>query len=88
MTMTVRPRLDESVALGAGAIGGPVIGVAVFALQKLLQNPFEKVLSVEYRVTGPWSDPLVEPIKAVVPDKIQTPSLPPKPATEPAQKSP
>jgi len=88
LSMMVRPRVDESVALGAGALGGPVIGVAVFALQKLLQNPFEKVLSVEYKVTGPWSDPQVDPIKAVVPEKTPVPAIPPKSATEPAQKSP
>ncbi len=61
LTFTVIPRLDETVALGAGlATLNPLVGLAVFVGQKVIGNPFEKMFTFKYAVTGPWDNPEVE----------------------------
>jgi uncharacterized protein YhdP len=61
LVFTVVPKLDETVALGAGlATLNPLIGIAVFVGQKVVGNPFEKLFSYKYAVTGPWDNPEVE----------------------------
>jgi uncharacterized protein (TIGR02099 family) len=63
LVFTVQPKLDETVALGAGLFTlNPLIGVAVFVGQKVAGNPFEKMFSYKYAVTGPWDNPEVERI--------------------------
>ncbi|WP_293765497.1 YhdP family protein [uncultured Aquitalea sp.] len=56
----VQPHLAESVALAAGAaLLNPVVGVAALAAQKVLQDPVGKILSVDYAITGPISNPQI-----------------------------
>ena len=63
LTMTVIPRLDESVAVGAGlATLNPVVALAVYLGQKVLQNPVEKIFSYRYVVSGTWDNPQVDKI--------------------------
>jgi uncharacterized protein YhdP len=59
-TLDVRviPSLSESVALGA-AIVNPAIGLATLFAQKALKDPLNQRVSVEYAVTGTWTDPIV-----------------------------
>ena len=51
--------------------------------QKLLDNPLGQIFSYDYRVTGSWSDPLVERVtarpaaaSAAVAPEASTPSPP------------
>ena len=63
LIMTVLPKLDESVAIGAGlATLNPVVGLAVYLGQKVLQNPVEKIFSYRYVVSGSWDNPQVDRI--------------------------
>ncbi|MFT3734559.1 MAG: YhdP family protein [Rhodocyclaceae bacterium] len=72
----VQPTLSESVAIGLGAASlNPVIGLGVYLAQKALSDPFEKLFSFEYTVTGPWADPKVEKVGA-----LPAPAKPPAPA--------
>ncbi|MCY7388113.1 MAG: TIGR02099 family protein [Burkholderiales bacterium] len=59
LKLTVVPSLGEGVAIGAGVVLGPVGGLGVLAVQKLLQG----ALSYEYAVTGSWDNPQVDRIK-------------------------
>ncbi len=54
----VAPNLVDSLSL-AGFIGGPIIGVTVFLVQKALKDPFGQLIVYEYDVTGTWTDPVV-----------------------------
>jgi uncharacterized protein YhdP len=68
LKLTYTPKLDESVAIGVGAVLGPVGGVAAWGLQKLVGNPVEKALSAQYSVSGTWDNPQIEVIgKKTVP---------------------
>jgi uncharacterized protein (TIGR02099 family) len=78
LLLTVVPKLDETVALGAGLVTlNPLIGVAVFVGQKVIGNPFEKMFSYKYTVTGAWDNPDVERVS-------RSTSLPPPTPAAPA----
>ena len=55
--VTVRPFVSDSLSLAALA-GGPLVGAAAFIAQKILKDPFNKILTDEYQITGTWDDPI------------------------------
>jgi uncharacterized protein (TIGR02099 family) len=66
LNVRVQPALSSSVSAGAAVlfIANPLVGAAVGAgallAQKMFNNPFDQMFSYDYRVTGPWADPVVE----------------------------
>ncbi|MDR3390745.1 MAG: YhdP family protein [Sulfuriferula sp.] len=57
---SISPKLSESVALASSLVGGPVVALGVYAVQKLLKDPFGQAVRFDYTITGPWSDPVVK----------------------------
>ena len=67
----VEPHLSESVAIAAGAVLlNPLVGAAAFAAQKVLQDPFGKLFSYDYHITGTFAEPQ---ITRNAPQKAKTP---------------
>jgi uncharacterized protein (TIGR02099 family) len=66
LNVRVQPTLSGSLSVGAAALmlANPIIGAAVGAgtllAQKIMQDPFEKMFSAEYTITGTWSEPVIE----------------------------
>lgn len=56
LKVKVTPHVSDSLSLAALA-GGPIVGAAAFVAQKILKDPFNKIASSEYIITGTWSDP-------------------------------
>ena len=52
----VTPSISDSLSVAAFA-GGPAVGVAAIVAQKLLNDPFNKLIAYEYDTTGTWDDP-------------------------------
>lgn len=59
LQVQVVPQLSDSVALAGAALGGAVVGVPLYILQKALKNPLGEIVSYRYLITGPWLDPQV-----------------------------
>jgi uncharacterized protein (TIGR02099 family) len=65
LKVRVQPSVSTGVSAGAAAlfIANPLIGAAVGAgtllAQKMLNNPFDRLFSYDYAVTGDWDDPVV-----------------------------
>jgi uncharacterized protein (TIGR02099 family) len=77
LTFTVAPKLDETVALSAGLFTlNPLVGVAVYVGQKVIGNPFEKLFSFKYAVSGTWDNPEVERLSRGVGAQPGTPPGP------------
>ena len=53
----VTPHISDSLSLAALA-GGPIAGAAAFVAQKILKDPFNKIISSEYIITGTWDKPV------------------------------
>jgi uncharacterized protein YhdP len=75
MHANVQPRFDLSgTAVATAFIVNPIAGLSALLTQYVLRNPIERAMSVQYRVKGPWDDPILETIEA--------------PAVQPAPASP
>ena len=57
LRVKVTPHVSDSLSLAALA-GGPIVGAAAFVAQKILKDPFNKIASTEYVITGTWDNPL------------------------------
>ena len=57
LRVRVRPHISDSLSLAAFA-GGPITGVAAFVAQKLLKDPFNKIVQSEYVISGTWNKPV------------------------------
>ena len=53
----VTPHISDSLSLAALA-GGPIAGAAAFVAQKILKDPFNKIISSEYTIIGTWDKPV------------------------------
>lgn len=56
-TVLVSPHLDSSVAIVAGIIGGPVVGVATWLADHVLSDTLFKDTGLLYHLYGPWDHP-------------------------------
>ena len=56
LKVKVIPHVSDSLSLAALA-GGPIVGAAAFVAQKILKDPFNKIASSEYVITGTWDNP-------------------------------
>nr|WP_242466135.1 YhdP family protein [Chromatium okenii] len=56
-TVTVAPKLGSGIALAGAVAGGPVVGAAVYLVDKVAGNPFDRLTRYRYRVTGSWQEP-------------------------------
>ncbi len=56
LNVKVIPHISDSLSIAAFA-GGPIAGVAAFVAQKLLKDPFNKIVSSEYTIIGTWDKP-------------------------------
>jgi uncharacterized protein (TIGR02099 family) len=61
----VEPSVDSIPSILA-VLANPVWGVATFLLQKILKNPLGQAFAFEYKVTGTWTEPQVDRLKADV----------------------
>ncbi len=81
LTITVAPKLSTMAAVGAGVLVNPLVGLGVLLGGEVLKAPLERVLSVQYAVSGKWDNPDVERIgRITVPIDPKTIA----PATAPA----
>jgi uncharacterized protein YhdP len=76
-TVTVEPSIGTSVAIAGAVAGGPAVGAAVFALNRLSGGAIDRLGRFQYRVTGPWADPVLQPVgwePFAQPQTTQTPA--------------
>jgi len=60
ITMTVRPYVTSSLPTVAAFAGGPIVGVVGWLVNKVIVSPLvSRAVQFEYRVTGPWSKPVI-----------------------------
>lgn len=61
--VVVIPEINAGAASVAYALAiNPVIGVGTFLAQLFLREPLARAFTFEYKVTGPWADPVVTKI--------------------------
>ena len=65
MHADVKPIFDMSgTAVASGFVVNPFVGLGALVTQYVLRRPIENALTAQYKVTGPWDDPKLDPIGA------------------------
>ncbi|MSP53023.1 MAG: TIGR02099 family protein [Gammaproteobacteria bacterium] len=63
LLIKVIPYLTSSLPIIATIAGGPIIGAITWAADKVVTVGIEKTVIYQYRITGPWADPIVAEAK-------------------------
>ncbi|MDP2828956.1 MAG: YhdP family protein [Sulfuricellaceae bacterium] len=63
LNVRVVPVFGDTVSGAATLLGGPVVGLTAYLVQKALKDPIGQMASYEYGVTGSWDNPVVEKLK-------------------------
>lgn len=67
LDVRVQPAIGDSISIATTAIAGPLVGAGAWLVQKILSNPFDKILTYEYHVSGSWDDPQVVRVARLAP---------------------
>ncbi len=62
-TMTIIPKIGDTLPLIGSIASGSAVGWGLLLLQKIFKKPIEKSVEIEYKVTGSWEEPEVNLIK-------------------------
>lgn len=60
--VTVVPEVGGSLPLAGGLAWGPQVGAVILVFQKLFKPQIDRATQFQYRVTGSWESPTVQPI--------------------------
>ena len=60
--LNVTPYVTSSVPAAAAFLGGPLIGVAAFAVNTIVGSQVSKIITYRYLVTGTWDNPTWKPV--------------------------
>lgn len=76
LTALVMPEIDAGNAALATAFVNPAAGAIAFIAQLALRKPLSRAAMREFRITGSWSDPVVQQIERKEERKDETPAEP------------
>jgi uncharacterized protein YhdP len=71
LDVKVLPDLGGTAALGV-ALVNPFAGIATLFAHKMMKNPLDQIFSLDYKVSGTWSDPVVERVSVTQPPDTNT----------------
>ena len=58
----ISPHITASLPIVATIAGGPIAGMATWVASKIINYGMQEVTGYTYKVSGPWSDPVVQQI--------------------------
>ncbi|MGB0713518.1 MAG: AsmA-like C-terminal region-containing protein, partial [Gammaproteobacteria bacterium] len=59
--MDVIPGVSSTLPIAGVLVGGTGVGAVVLLAQKLLEKDLNQLAKRQYRITGPWKEPVIEP---------------------------
>jgi len=63
-TAIVSAEVGNTLPLVGAIAAGPAIGAGLFVLKEIFKEPLRGMVNVQYRITGPWENPIVEKVTA------------------------
>jgi uncharacterized protein YhdP len=78
---TVTPKISTGVAVASAVAGGPLVGAAVYLVDRVTGGAIDRIGSRQYRITGPWDAPEVKLVGGIgaAPGQGSEPAAPPRP---------
>ncbi len=63
VNLRITPYITASLPVVATIAGGPVAGLATWVASNIINKGMQSISGYTYRVSGPWSDPVVQQVK-------------------------
>ncbi|HEY5718138.1 MAG TPA: AsmA-like C-terminal region-containing protein, partial [Motiliproteus sp.] len=63
MELLVKLPVSENLPIAAALLAAPPVAGMVFLVERLIGDSLKRFTSVRYRLSGPWSDPQMEPLR-------------------------
>lgn len=63
LNLRITPYITASLPVVATIAGGPVAGLATWVASNIINKGMQSISGYTYRVSGPWSDPVVQQVK-------------------------
>jgi len=63
-TAVVSAEVGNTLPVVGAIAAGPIIGAGLFVLKEILKAPLSEIAAVQYHITGPWEEPIVERVAA------------------------
>lgn len=63
MLLEINPHITASLPIVATIAGGPIAGIATWVASKIINQEVNRVNSYTYKISGPWSHPVVQQVK-------------------------
>jgi uncharacterized protein YhdP len=60
---TVTPKISTGVAVASAVVGGPLVGAAVYLVDRVTGGAIDSLGRYQYRIEGPWDAPGVTPVR-------------------------
>lgn len=65
LNLHVAPHITASLPVVATIAGGPVAGIATWVISKIVNQGMEKISGYTYKISGPWTDPIVQQVNII-----------------------
>lgn len=65
LNLHVAPHITASLPVVATIAGGPVAGIATWVVSKIVNQSMEKISGYTYKISGPWSQPVVQQVNII-----------------------
>jgi len=65
LNLKISPHITASLPLVATIAGGPVVGVAAWMANKIINQGMQKISAYSYKISGPWNEPVVQQLSIV-----------------------
>lgn len=65
MDLIISPHITASLPIVATIAGGPIVGIAAWVANKIINQSMQKITSYTYKISGPWKQPIVHQLTIV-----------------------
>ncbi|MDI1353077.1 MAG: AsmA-like C-terminal region-containing protein, partial [bacterium] len=65
LDLSISPHITASLPIVATIAGGPIVGLAAWVANKIINQSMQKITAYSYKITGPWNQPVVQQLSIV-----------------------
>ncbi len=65
LNLNISPHITASLPIVATIAGGPIVGIAAWAANKIINQSMQKITAYSYKISGPWDQPVVQQLSII-----------------------
>ncbi|RUR10535.1 YhdP family protein [Legionella sp. km772] len=65
LSLSISPHITASLPVVATIAGGPIVGLAAWVANKIINQSMQKITAYSYKISGPWDQPVVQQLSII-----------------------